>query len=169
MFVPFETLPDTARIWIFQSERKLQPNEIHTISESLKTFTNQWTAHNQTLGASFTILYDQFIVLAVNEQINQASGCSIDSSVRFLKTLSEQIGADFFDRNQVAFLINGTIHVIPRERLSTAISEGVWNEESVVFNNTIGSKGELEDNWKIKAGRSWLKRYLAKDTLSANK
>lgn len=169
MFVPFETLPDTARIWIYQSERRLGSSEIHTISESIMAFTNQWTAHNQTLGASFTILYDQFIVLAVNENINQASGCSIDSSVRFLKTLSEQIGADFFNRTKVAFLINDIIQTIPHERLSASLSEGVWNDQSVVFNNTIVTKGELKDNWKIKAGQSWLKKYLAKSTVAANK
>src|SRR5690349_14341192 len=104
MFVPFQSLPNHARIWIYQSERKISPGEKAIISDALQAFTQQWTVHGQPMDASFAVLHDQFIILAANDQ---ASGCSIDSSVRTIKTLGDQLRIDFFNRNLIAFQ-NGT-------------------------------------------------------------
>src|SRR6188768_266542 len=100
MFVPFQSLPDHARIWIYQSERKITSEEKTIISDTLEAFTQQWAVHGQPMDASFAVLHDQFIILAANDQ---ASGCSIDSSVRTIKNLGDQLGVDFFNRNLIAF------------------------------------------------------------------
>lgn len=162
MFVPFDNLPDTARIWIYQSDRKLKQDEKSTISTNLLAFTNQWTAHNQTLGASFSILHDQFIVLAVDEDYNQASGCSIDASVHAFRNLGAHLQIDFFTRTNVAFWKDGEVQIVPLSELSEKPGGGIWNNQTEVFNNTIRTKGELINSWKISAGQSWLKRHLAK-------
>lgn len=165
MFVPFEKLPETARIWIYQADRRLSSTEIDTISAKLKTFTIQWTAHNQTLGASFAILYNQFVVLAVDEDVNQASGCSIDASVRAVKTIGESLGLDFFKRTNVAFLKDGEVRTVPSLNLLKTLVEKEWNGDTLIFNNAILSKGELDTSWKVPAANSWLKRYLEKAPL----
>lgn len=162
MYVPFENLPDTARIWIYQSDRQFTALEKDTISSTLITFTKQWTAHNQTLGASFAVLYDRFIVLAVDENINQASGCSIDGSVRAIRNLEGSLNVDLFNRLNVAFLKDEDVQIVPSAILSAKLDEGIWNGSSIVFDNTIRTKAELNSSWKVPAGSSWLKRYLTK-------
>jgi hypothetical protein len=165
MFVPFHSLPDSARIWIYQSNRRFTSEELHAISAQLQTFTQQWAAHNQQLHTSFTILHDQFIVLAVDENVNGASGCSIDASVQAIKSISTQVQANFLNRSDVAFLIDSEVLIIPLPDLKAKLQEGVWNAETVMFNNVIQTKGELEHNWRTPAGKSWLKRYLVQATV----
>ncbi len=95
MHVPFEKLPGHSRLWIYQANRPLTADEKEYLTQGLKDLCDQWSAHGVPLRTSFALPFDRFVVLAVDEG---ASGCSIDSSVRFLKGLQEKLGIDFFDR-----------------------------------------------------------------------
>ena|SRR5688572_21386465 len=163
MFVPFDSLPDHARIWIYQSERKITSDEKTIISEGLQAFTHQWTVHGQPMDASFVVLHDHFIILAANDQ---ASGCSIDSSVRAIKSLGDQLHIDFFNRNLIAFQKSNGVTTVMLQDLKKKFEEGTWNQDSLVFNNLVNTKKELEKNWLITAGASWLKRYLPRETVA---
>jgi hypothetical protein len=162
MFVPFDVLEDSARVWIYQSERKFTENEKNTISQTLSSFTQQWAAHGSPLKTSFTILYDQFIVLAADENFNEASGCSIDSSVHVMKAMDEQYSLGLFDRTQVAFLKNSVVMTMKLSELPVGLTENTWQQETLTFNNLITTKGELGTRWIVPAGETWLKRYLTK-------
>ena len=94
MFVPFNQLPDHARIWIYPSNRPFTTDELLVINEKARAFLEQWTAHGADLQAGIDLPYDRFIVLGLNEAIQSASGCSIDSSVRFIQFFM------IFDENQ---------------------------------------------------------------------
>jgi hypothetical protein len=162
MYAPFDTLADSARIWIYQSGRKFTHTEKSTISEVLSTFTHAWVAHGNPLKTSFTILQDQFIVLAADENFNEASGCSIDSSVRVIRQIDQQFSLNLFDRTKVAFLIRDQIEILPLNELPAALSRRQWNQKTLVFNNVVETKGDLKTNWIVQADQTWLKRYLAK-------
>ena len=162
MFAPFDTLGDSARIWIFQAGRKFTQAERNTISDTLTAFTHSWVAHGNPLKTSFTILYDQFIVLAADENFNEASGCSIDSSVRVIRQVDEQFSLGLFDRTLVAFLKGDTVELVPLVGLAATLTGGYWNQNSLVFNNVIATKGELKNGWVVPAAQTWLKRYLTK-------
>jgi len=159
MFIPFESLADSSRVWIYQIDRKLSSTEQQILSQALVSFTDQWQVHGQPMKASFKLFYDQFVVLAADEDYNAASGCSIDGSIRMLKELSQQLNADFFNRNLVAFRKENEIVLIALADLKKKNTEGYWNEDTLFFNNLIPSKGQLID-WIIPAGRTWIKRYL---------
>ena len=161
MLVPFDTLENSARIWIYQSVRKFTEAEKHAISDALSAFTEAWVAHGNPLKTSFKIFYDQFIVLAADESFNEASGCSIDGSVREIKQIDVQYQLNLFDRTNVAFK-KDSIEVINLSNLSKALGEGVWQGDTLVFNNVLTTKGELEKAWILPASQTWLKRYLTK-------
>lgn len=162
MFVPFDVLEDSARVWIYQSGRKFTETEKNTISQTLSSFTQQWAAHGSPLKTSFTILYDQFIVLAADENFNEASGCSIDSSVHVMKAMDEQYSLGLFDRTQVAFLKNSIVMMMKLSELPGGLTENIWQPETLTFNNLITTKGELADKWIVPAKETWMKRYLTK-------
>lgn len=164
MFVPFNSLSDLARVWIYQSERKFSEAEKNTISTALQSFTNQWTAHNQPLKASFLLSHDQFIVLAVDESYTEASGCSIDSSVAVIRQLSNQLNVDFFNRTTVAFFIEEQVKTVAMSDLKGKYEEGFWNGETLVMDNMVSTKGTFNTGWMRKASETWLKRYLSKAT-----
>ena len=91
MYVPFETLPENSRIWIYQSDRKFSDDEINEIEAALKTFTENWAAHGTGLEASFITKYNRFIILAVNQEAQASTGCSIDASVHFIQELEKNM------------------------------------------------------------------------------
>jgi hypothetical protein len=166
MLVPFDLLPDHTRIWIYQSSRKFNSSDIAIISEALSAFTGEWGAHGIQLSSSFDVQYNQFVVLAADEQQQAASGCSIDDSVRTIKNLGNKLGVDLFDRKLVAFWKEGEVISVPLENLKREFEKGTWNGRTLVFNNLINRKGELKTSWLIPAELSWLKRYLSSETIA---
>ena len=166
MFVPFESLSGSSRIWIYQSNKKFSASEKDILSQTLLAFTEKWQVHGEPMKASFTICYDHFIVLAADEDHNAASGCSIDGSVRVLKELGQRLAVDFFNRSLAAFKKGDEIVLIPLGDLKKKSAEGLWNEDTLFFNNVIPSVESLSKNWTVPAGGTWLKRYLPEQKLA---
>lgn len=162
MFVEFDSLQDSSRVWVYQSVRKFTESEENAISQALQAFTHQWAAHGQPLKSSFKILYNQFLVLAADESFNQASGCSIDDSVHFIKEIDQQFKLDLFNRTVVAFLKNEEVETLSLSELPAGLTGGAWDQNSHVFNNLVSRKEELSTNWIVPANQTWLKRYLTK-------
>jgi|DewCreStandDraft_4_1066084.scaffolds.fasta_scaffold205087_1 hypothetical protein len=159
MFIPFEKLPPQAKVWIYPLSRALAPTEELGIGEKLKAFVQQWKAHGHDLKASFKILHSRFIVLAVDEEYHAPSGCSIDSSVHAVADILQSAGLQLADRGQVFFLINNTIQNISVTRLRQSLNEGIWNADTLVFDTSVTTYGELNQN-PVSAGKTWLVRYL---------
>jgi hypothetical protein len=166
MFVPFDTLPDNARIWIYQADRKFLPEEIKAINETTRLFCEAWSAHGQPLKTSFQLDHQQFLILAVDEASAGASGCSIDGSVRMLKQLQSELGTDFFERTKIPFLLENEVTLVNTSALKKAFADGVLNSASLTFNILIATKGELEKGWIVPAGKTWLSKYLPKSAVA---
>jgi hypothetical protein len=165
MHIPFSQLPASSKVWIYQADKKFSSQDEEIITDYLSTFTQQWMVHGTPLEASFEIKFHQFVILAANDN---ASGCSIDSSVRIFKEIGSKTGIDFFNRNMIAFKEDETITLIPLKGLKSTLNEGVWKESSVFFNNAVSSLDEFHTNWLTAAGKTWLKRYFVNETLSNN-
>ena len=165
MFVPFEKIQESSRIWIYQANRKSNSEESRIISRALTAFTEGWLVHGSPMQASFSLRYDQFVILGADEDANAASGCSIDDSVRTLKRLGSELTIDFFDRTLIGFKKDEHVFTISASDLKTKLSDGVWNGDTLVFNNLVNTKRDLTQGWHVPAGASWLKRYLPKQTV----
>ncbi len=166
MYVPFETLPDHSRIWIYQADRKLSDQEKQFADEALKEFCQQWVAHSQPLKTSYSIEHNQFIILATDEDYHLPSGCSIDSSVRALKDLQSRLGIDLFDRTKVAFLDGNAVVTHPLARLKSLFESGKLGKSSITFNNLVPSRGDLSRSWKTPVEKTWLVKYLPNSALA---
>ena len=70
----------TARTWVYKSARNLSKAEQKLVREQGLSFTSTWAAHGAPLDATVDVLYDRFVVIAVDEEQAQASGCSLDKS-----------------------------------------------------------------------------------------
>lgn len=160
MYVSFEEIPPSARLWVYQANRDLKEAEIEEIKADLKQFIAQWTAHQQTLKASAEIFYQRFIVLSVDESLNTASGCSIDASVHFLKQVAQKYQVDLFDRRQILYLENDSLRVSSLKAIKEAIGEGKITKDTLIFNNSVSSREGFDKNWKQKAEASWMARYF---------
>ena len=160
MNVPFDALGPQSRIWIYQSNRKFTEEEHRFILENTSRFLTAWTAHGNDLQAGVKILYDQFIVIGLNEAVNEASGCSIDNSVGFIRELENSLNISLLERSKVALLDNTEIRLVDFSDIKQMIASGHLKRDDKVFNNSIGSKSQLEAEWLIPAEKSWIKRYF---------
>jgi len=160
MYVDFNELPDNSRIWIYQAEREFCKEEIEIILSKAIDFIDQWTRHGDDLKGSFTIRYNQFLVIAVDEGFNNVSGCSIDASVRFVQALEKVLSIDMMDKMKLAFRSDEHINLVRMNQFKEFINTHKISRETLVFNNLITSKKELETSWEIPAKDSWHKRFF---------
>ena len=160
MFVLFNTLPDDARVWIYKSNREFTDGEIIDISEKARDFIGTWQRHGEDLRASFEIKYNQFLVLAVDESFNDVSGCSIDSSVRFIKDIESTFAVDMMNKMITSFKDGDNINSVSLPMFQTFAKEGKINGDTIVFNNLVQSKLAFEQEWEVSASKSWHQRFL---------
>jgi len=160
MYIPFETLPEESKIWIYQSNRKFSDDEIAAIDGDLKKFIANWSAHGTSLEASYLLKYNRFIILAVNQQVQQATGCSIDASVGFIQNLEQKYEVDLLDKMNVTFK-NGE-HIAHKSLIDfkRMAKEKAVTENTVVFNNLVNTIEEFNENWEVAAGDSWHSRFF---------
>lgn len=144
------------RIWIYQANRQFTDAENVYILDKLESFTSQWKAHRKALAAKAEIRYDRFIILMVDDEVEQPSGCSIDKSVHLLKEIEEETGLTLFDRMQLAYRdVSGDIVVVPRHEFEQRIAQGEVTDDTIVFNNLVPSYPELDTHWEIPLKDSW--------------
>src|SRR3954466_10284215 len=98
MYVDPSLMPSDSRIWIYQSNRTFSGQEISVIEERAKQFLETWTAHDNALRASFEIRYNHFLLIMIDKNYAQASGCSIDKSVHFIQSLEKEFNITLMDR-----------------------------------------------------------------------
>lgn len=160
MYVPFETLPEESRIWIYQSNRKFSEEEVTEIEASLQAFLENWAAHGAGLEASYQIKYNRFIVIAINQEVQAATGCSIDSSVQFIQALEQKFGVDLLDKMNVTFKLGEHIAYKTLIDFKKMAKEKAVSANTIVFNNLVNTVGEWQDYWEVPAGESWHSRFF---------
>lgn len=160
MFTQYKNLPNNSRVWIYQSNREFSDKEVDFITEKATEFINNWTRHGDNLKGSFTIKYKQFLVLAVDENFNNVSGCSIDASVRFVQQLEQALQLDLMDKMNITFKDGDNINLIKLPQFQEFVKSKKINEETIVFNNLVATKEDFENNWEVPAKQSWHKRFL---------
>lgn len=160
MYIPFEQLPEDSRIWIYQSNRKFSDEELNEIETDLQLFITNWSAHGTGLEASFTTKYNRFIILAINQETQQATGCSIDASVSFIQKLEQKYQVDLLDKMNVTFK-NGE-HIAHKTLIDfkRMAKEKAVTANTIVFNNLINTIDELNNCWEVPASESWHSRFF---------
>ena len=160
MYVDFDTLKDNSRIWVYQSSREFTEEEIVAMSLKLTTFVNDWTRHGDDLKASFSIKYNHFIILAVDESFNSVSGCSIDASTHLFKNFEKEFNLELLNKLKTAFKDGDHINVVSLTDFQKYVTSEQIHSDTLVFNNMVQNKGDLELKWEVPANRSWHSRYF---------
>ncbi len=160
MYIPFENLPPESKLWIYQSNRKFTEEEWAEIDAALETFVESWAAHGTSLEASFLLKYNRFIILAVNQEVQMATGCSIDKSVEFIQSLEQKYEVDLLDKMNVTFKLGQHIAHKPLIEFKKMAKDKAVSENTIVFNNLVNTIEEWNDNWEVPAGESWHSRFF---------
>ena len=153
-------LPTNSRIWIYASLMDLSASQINDIENRVGLFLKEWNAHGKNLEGGFGILYNRFLVLAANESATQASGCSIDKSTGVFREIENQYQLGLLERGLVFFESNDEIKNIHFSQLEKVIEDGLMNDKTIVYDTTITTLQDLQDNFRTALENTWMKRYL---------
>ena len=154
--LPFDRLPDSARLWVFAAARPLSPDEQHALLTAVDAFLDQWNAHRVPLDCARELRLDQFLFVGVDEEAAGVSGCSVDSLVRTMKSLGHELGVELLDHASVFYRDGGTVRRVSRDDFGEAAARGAVNPETIVFDNTIGTTAALRaGRWEAPAATTW--------------
>jgi hypothetical protein len=157
-----ENFSPQSKLWIYQCSRAFSENETPLLNDRLTVFAKQWTAHNQQLQAFGKVIEDRFILLMVDETQNDASGCSIDKSVHFLKELEKEFQVEFFNRMLLNYKADGKIITAEISDIQHLVQEGFIKEDTLVFNPLVSTKREYENTFLQPFHNSWLQYFVNK-------
>ncbi len=161
MYLEFENILDSARIWVYQADRKFTQEELKWIKDRLMIFCEQWNSHGTLMPTSYDIKFDQVIILAVDESQLGASGCSIDSSVKVLREIEQKIDVNLLDQGKVVFLESGDSLVVNSVfGVKDSVKAGHLGPETIVLNPLVKHKADLDHHWLVSAKESWLNKYF---------
>ena len=154
MLSDFHSLPESSRVWIYASEVILTNKHQDFIIDYISDHLRNWNAHNRDLIAGVTILENHFIVVALDESKNKASGCSIDSLQLKIQKLEIELSISLMNKLNVYYKKDGVIECINYLNL-----KGNVDSHTLFYDLTIQKKEDLNTYLKfIKDG--WCNRYL---------
>lgn len=161
MLVDFNTLPEDSRVWIYQANRSFTDKEIEEIESKLDVFLTNWAAHGSDLQAGYVIKYKRFIVIALNQNLNSATGCSIDASVQFIQQLEKEYNVDLLDKMNVSYKQGDFIAYKTLVDFKKMAKDKAVSKNTIVFNNLVNTIMEFNESWEVPASESWHSRFLS--------
>ncbi|KAA2215587.1 ABC transporter ATPase [Maribacter flavus] len=160
MLADFNTLPDSSRVWIYQANRSFTEQELQEIQDDLTLFLENWTAHGKDLKAGFEIKYNRFLVIALDQSGQSATGCSIDASVHFIQHLEKKYQVELLDKMNVSFKQGDFIAYKNLLDFKAMAKQKAISRSTIVFNNLVATKGEYMEHWEVPASESWHARFV---------
>jgi len=132
------------------ADRSFDGTESDYIQSKLDEFvTVHWKSHGAKLDASGILINNQLIVLSVDDNSLGASGCSIDSSVKFIKELGTELKVDFFNRMYV-LISNG--EETQRVHISDLSNYKDWN----LLNPIVSTVQDVQEKGLLSVSESEL-------------
>ena len=137
-----ENLSAESKVWLYKSDRELIDAEVAQIEEALARFIPSWSSHGNRLFGGGVVLENRFLVIAVDEAMSGASGCSIDTSVKFVKLVGNQLNINWFNRLKLILRQGSKTKEIQFSELSQYSD---WE----LYNPMIQTVGELRNSWIV--------------------
>ena len=147
-----------SRVWIYHSDRVLGIAETAQLDQEILAFCEEWASHGSMLRATGKVLLNRILVLMVDESMAGASGCSIDSSVAFVKNIALKYKIDLFDRMLITYLDGDTPRTTKLHDLAGELAGK--QDETLVFDNLVKNKKDLMESGLVPVSQSWVARFL---------
>lgn len=154
--VPFDSLPDDARLWVFGARAPLDDVDAPRLLAVVDGFLKTWKAHDEPLTCARDFRDEHFLLVAVDERASGASGCSIDGLFRLLKKAEEGIGTSLVGGGLVYFRGPlGMVHCCTRGEFEHMSAIGDVDAETPVFDTTVTSLADFRARFERPARESW--------------
>lgn len=156
--VDFKTLSEEARVWIYPCNRKFYPQEIEELKNKIEGFINNWKEDVDFI-ASYQLLYNRFIVFSV-EDTTKITNIDLDKQVAFILQLQQEYEVELLDKMNVCFKQGEHIQYKDLKEFKKLLKNKSVNDKTIVFDNLIQTKYDLENFWEVPITESWYNRFL---------
>lgn len=124
LFPDLDSFDPSSKVWVYFSDRKFSNEEAVQIQKRIDQFCLEWTSHGAKVKSKGYLAFHRVIVLVADETQAGVSGCSTDSSVRFMKSIERDFLTNLMNREFFFYL----------------------DEEGIVYHHPIDKIIELKDN-----------------------
>ncbi len=156
--VPFEQMPDDARVWVFAAPRTLPSADADALLERVDGFLERWAAHGAPVVGARDFRHGRFLLIAADERATGVSGCSIDSLFHALADVERELGTDLRRTSSFVFYRDaaGEVKSAERPEFRRIAAAGEIGEDTPVFDNTIATVGDLRaGRWETRFRDAW--------------
>jgi len=159
--VPFDQLPDSARLWVFGSDRPLVGAPADTLLASVDQFLSEWKAHGVPLKCARDWRHDRFLAVGVDINEENASGCSIDGLFRTLQQLERVTGSRLVGGGRVFYRTDSNVEAATREEFVSRVKAGGITADTPVFDTSLTEAGDWRTKFEQPATESWASKYFS--------
>lgn len=153
-------LDDSSKVWIYHASRPIPEELIPDVKGHIHSFVSNWVSHNRALKAYGNIFHNRMICLFVDETQAGASGCSIDTSVNFVKNLGAEYDVDFFDRMIFSYIDNDAVYSAKKSELKELYQDQTINDSTLFFDNLVKTKEQFIQQWLVPLSDSWIRKMV---------
>jgi len=159
--VPFESLPSSARIWVFASEVPLTGPEPDRLLGDVDAYLHAWKAHGVPLRCARQWVEDRFLVVGIDPTEEQASGCSIDGLFRAVQEVERTLGTRLVGGGRVFYRGgDGQTRVASRDEFTTLAERGSVSPDTPVFNTALAHLEDWHASFERPLSESWVASLL---------
>ena len=159
--VPFETLPDSSRVWVFGSEAPLTEAGSEALLAGVDGYLADWKAHGAPLTVAREWRDGRFLVVGVDQSSAGATGCSIDGLFRVLQGLESSAGASLVGGGRVFYRDDhAAVQSVARAEVAALASKGTITKDTVVFDTSLTDLGAFRTGFERRAKETWVKELL---------
>ena len=144
----FSNLDIESKIWIFQTINPLSIEEENYIIKEIDLFLSKWTSHGNDLKSNYLIYKSHFIIISVDNNFFNASGCSLDKLFNKIKILGSNLNRSFFQREYI-FFENDDYHInyLRLNDFKIKLNKRII-EPKIIYDNSVFLLKDLNDSWK---------------------
>jgi hypothetical protein len=164
--VAFDSLPDSARLWVFASDSTLTGAAADTVLAAVDSFLADWKAHGVPLRCAREWRDGRFLAIGVDVTAENASGCSIDGLFRTLQQLERQVGTRLVGGGRVFYRTKSGIDLATREEFALRVARGEVARETPVFDTTVTDAGHWRSQFEVPAGTAWTAGFFSRSVTS---
>ena len=163
MIVDFNSIPAEAKLWIFPSSRKFYPQEIPELQKKIEAFLTTWSSNQEKpLSCASIIKYDRFVIIVADDTETPLSLEVHNLLSLFILGLEKTYDIVLLDKINVCYKQGDFVQYKDLIAFKKMIKAKGVSTKTVVFNNLIDRKEDLDYNWEINIMDSWLGRFLQK-------
>ena len=148
------------RVIIYPASRPFTAKESKAITEKIFDYLSTWAAHEKPLSSSFKIEKNQFIIITVDEEKVQASGCSMDALNGMMREIENEYQLGFFDRMKASFVQNGEVKTMKLQDFRNALKNKELPMDIEVFDFSKSTYVNFLSDFLLPLKRSWAGIYV---------